>query len=238
MNDCSTTKLRCDVRYSLCISSDSDLTSRPTLTTSSAQLYSCPQRLISVAPDPPKRSNGWPVGCSESVCEPPQQGNTKQYEYDLQGVVSHMGSSMYSGHYVSDVFDQDNGKWYNYNDSYVEEVYAKTMIMGVLKCVCCQINVKKLLSGKQEAAYLIFFLRRDLKPVSTRHKLDGHAAFSTTNKPLSTSKHFASRSPQQSAKQHSWMDSVPATVKNSDQASPQPSSQKQIAHHSGALDGL
>ena len=65
--------------------------------------------------------------CADYVADPFAGGlcdseKQQDYDYDLQGVVSHVGSSIFAGHYVSDVYDQEAYRWHNYNDSYVEEV--------------------------------------------------------------------------------------------------------------------
>lgn len=105
-----------------------------------------------------------------NVCECQEEESDLQYSYDLQGVISHAGSSIYAGHYVSDVFDQDTGKWHNYDDSYVKEF-----------------NVKSLCTPqRQQSAYLIFFVRRDLKPIPTRSAIPSSKL--TTCSPTTPSK--------------------------------------------------
>jgi ubiquitin C-terminal hydrolase len=45
-------------------------------------------------------------------------------KYRLKAIVSHLGTTAYSGHYVADICDH-NGKWKIYDDSVVKEVEKK-----------------------------------------------------------------------------------------------------------------
>ena len=44
------------------------------------------------------------------------------YKYKLTGVITHLGESSMSGHFIAFCIDQTNKKWYKYNDSMVDEV--------------------------------------------------------------------------------------------------------------------
>ena len=44
------------------------------------------------------------------------------YKYKLTGVITHIGESSMSGHFIAFCIDQTNKKWYKYNDSMVDEV--------------------------------------------------------------------------------------------------------------------
>ena len=45
------------------------------------------------------------------------------YKYKLTGVITHLGESSMSGHFIAFCIDQTNKKWYKYNDSMVDEVF-------------------------------------------------------------------------------------------------------------------
>ena len=42
--------------------------------------------------------------------------------YKLIGVITHLGESSMSGHFIAFCKDPLNGKWYKYNDEIVDEV--------------------------------------------------------------------------------------------------------------------
>jgi ubiquitin C-terminal hydrolase len=44
------------------------------------------------------------------------------YKYKLTGVITHLGESSMSGHFIAFCIDQTNKKWYKYNDSMVDEI--------------------------------------------------------------------------------------------------------------------
>ena len=44
------------------------------------------------------------------------------YMYKLIGVITHLGESSMSGHFIAYCKDPLNGKWYKYNDAIVDEV--------------------------------------------------------------------------------------------------------------------
>ena len=44
------------------------------------------------------------------------------YMYNLIGVITHLGESSMSGHFIAYCKDPLNGKWYKYNDAIVDEV--------------------------------------------------------------------------------------------------------------------
>jgi ubiquitin C-terminal hydrolase len=47
-------------------------------------------------------------------------------EYDLVGVVNHMGS-LNGGHYVADARNRDSGQWNNFNDSHVRSTSSRAL---------------------------------------------------------------------------------------------------------------
>ena len=54
-----------------------------------------------------------------------QKRNSKmrdQYGYQLIGVVSHVGNTLHSGHYISDAFDFERQTWFTYNDIQVSSI--------------------------------------------------------------------------------------------------------------------
>ncbi|KAF6091755.1 ubiquitin specific peptidase 26 [Phyllostomus discolor] len=59
-----------------------------------------------------------------------QKRNSKmrdQYAYRLIGVVSHIGSTLHSGHYISDAFDFERQAWFTYNDMQVSSIQEALM---------------------------------------------------------------------------------------------------------------
>ncbi|KAM5290982.1 LOW QUALITY PROTEIN: ubiquitin carboxyl-terminal hydrolase 26 [Glossophaga mutica] len=59
-----------------------------------------------------------------------QKRNSKmrdQYAYRLIGVVSHLGNTPHSGHYISDAFDFERQAWFTYNDMQVSSIQETVM---------------------------------------------------------------------------------------------------------------
>ena len=52
--------------------------------------------------------------------QPNQQ--TQDQSYNLIGIVSHLGDSINSGHYVTDFFNKKSNKWKTYDDNKVESI--------------------------------------------------------------------------------------------------------------------
>eukprot|EP00929_Paragymnodinium_shiwhaense_P013945 TRINITY_DN121797_c0_g1_i1.p1 TRINITY_DN121797_c0_g1~~TRINITY_DN121797_c0_g1_i1.p1 ORF type:complete len:984 (+),score=216.28 TRINITY_DN121797_c0_g1_i1:101-2953(+) len=75
------------------------------------------------------------------------QKNGSPQIYDCLAVSKHMGG-LGGGHYVAYARNSENGKWYYYNDSSVTEVDAATV------------------AEDQVGAYVLFYLRRDLRPAA------------------------------------------------------------------------
>ena len=50
------------------------------------------------------------------------ENNESGYMYNLIGVITHLGESSMSGHFIAYCKDPLNGKWYKYNDAIVDEV--------------------------------------------------------------------------------------------------------------------
>eukprot|EP00927_Polykrikos_kofoidii_P031448 TRINITY_DN27036_c0_g2_i1.p1 TRINITY_DN27036_c0_g2~~TRINITY_DN27036_c0_g2_i1.p1 ORF type:complete len:943 (+),score=177.45 TRINITY_DN27036_c0_g2_i1:22-2829(+) len=85
-----------------------------------------------------------------------------EHVYDLVGVSKHIGG-LGGGHYVAYSRSSENGKWYYFNDASVTEVSAATV------------------AEDQVGAYVLFYLRRDHRPVkwgppqSSSHKVTTEA---------------------------------------------------------------
>jgi len=50
-----------------------------------------------------------------------EHSSVKRANYSLFGITHHAGS-LYGGHYISEVLNQADGKWYNCNDSHVSRI--------------------------------------------------------------------------------------------------------------------
>jgi ubiquitin carboxyl-terminal hydrolase 48 len=48
----------------------------------------------------------------------------EEYMYDLRAVLIHRGDSAYSGHYIAHVYQEDNTRWYKFNDRVVHPLDA------------------------------------------------------------------------------------------------------------------
>ena len=72
---------------------------------------------------------------------------TNDYTYRLVGVVSHLGETTQSGHYVSDVFSDDQGRWYHYDD----------------KQVSCIDEASSMQKRHQRNGYIFFYLQSNLR---------------------------------------------------------------------------
>jgi len=70
--------------------------------------------------------------------------------YDLYAVVNHLGGTLNSGHYIADCYDEENGSWYNFNDTTVTKVV----------CADDAALKKRLCSGNN---YVLFYKRRGFK---------------------------------------------------------------------------
>ncbi|KAL7875098.1 hypothetical protein SRHO_G00060680 [Serrasalmus rhombeus] len=62
--------------------------------------------------------------------------------YRLHGVVSHLGNSLDSGHYISDVAEGEGDSWLTFNDSEVSHM-----------------NESAVLKRRAKTAYLLFYVR-------------------------------------------------------------------------------
>ena len=69
----------------------------------------------------------------------------KNNTYRLVGVVSHLGGTTHSGHYVSDVYSVERGQWFHYNDHRVNRV-----------------DEADVLSESHQSGYLFFYLHKDM----------------------------------------------------------------------------
>ncbi len=69
-----------------------------------------------------------------------QVSNAPPKKYRLLGIVSHMGDSSDTGHYISDVFDCKGKEWKSYNDSAVKKV-RETCIGQSYSCWLLVIHV-------------------------------------------------------------------------------------------------
>ena len=69
----------------------------------------------------------------------------KNNTYRLVGVVSHLGGTTHSGHYVSDVYSVERGQWFHYNDHRVNRV-----------------DEADVLSESHQSGYLFFYLHKEM----------------------------------------------------------------------------
>lgn len=81
-------------------------------------------KLDSLVPAMGDGGDGGPPGAQPDFVPAPEQ--TAPFEYDLYGVVNHMGS-LSSGHYTSLVRDKMGGGWREFDDSKVTKV-AEEMV--------------------------------------------------------------------------------------------------------------
>ena len=58
--------------------------------------------------------------------------NSQSYVYDLYGVANHSGSSR-GGHYTASIKNA-NGKWYEFNDTFVKEIRSDNIISPKSYC--------------------------------------------------------------------------------------------------------
>ncbi|KAK0133810.1 Ubiquitin carboxyl-terminal hydrolase 37 [Merluccius polli] len=70
-----------------------------------------------------------------------------QTTYCLSGIVSHLGESINTGHYISDIVEEQGGGWLTFNDSRVE----KTAEPAVLK-------------AREQTAYILFYVLWRVRP--------------------------------------------------------------------------
>jgi ubiquitin carboxyl-terminal hydrolase 4/11/15 len=75
----------------------------------------------------------------------PGVGRSPETLYDLYAVVHHLGA-LSGGHYVASVCSEKDGKWRIFNDAQVTEVCSKDIV--------------------DASAYILFYLRRDMKNVA------------------------------------------------------------------------
>lgn len=75
----------------------------------------------------------------------PADGRSPETLYDLYAVVHHLGA-LSGGHYVASVRSEKDGKWRIFNDAQVTEVCSKDIV--------------------DASAYILFYLRRDMKNVA------------------------------------------------------------------------
>ncbi|PKK80900.1 cysteine proteinase [Rhizophagus irregularis] len=80
--------------------------------------------------------------------------NVNEIQYDLSAIVIHSGSSAEYGHYYTYAKDEDDDKWYNYNDSYV--------ITSSLSRIISEGK-----DFKSDTPYLLFFKQKNIN----NHKL-------------------------------------------------------------------
>lgn len=73
--------------------------------------------------------------------------NKEKAVYDLMAVSKHMGG-LGGGHYVAYGRSSENGKWYYYNDSSVNEATPEEV------------------ANDQVGAYVLFYMRRDRRPIA------------------------------------------------------------------------
>ncbi|GET01345.1 ubiquitin carboxyl-terminal hydrolase 38 [Rhizophagus clarus] len=76
-------------------------------------------------------------------------GNVNEVQYDLSAIVIHSGSSAEYGHYYTYAKDEEDGKWYNYNDSYVN-TSSLSRIISEGK------------DFKSDTPYLLFFQQKNI----------------------------------------------------------------------------
>lgn len=69
------------------------------------------------------------------------KANDISTQYDLCGVINHYGSLTY-GHYVSNVKNPYNHRWYKYDDHYRHEIQESQI--------------------SKESAYILFYIRKDI----------------------------------------------------------------------------
>ncbi|XP_037002241.2 LOW QUALITY PROTEIN: ubiquitin carboxyl-terminal hydrolase 26 [Artibeus jamaicensis] len=77
-----------------------------------------------------------------------QKRNSKmrdRYAYQLIGVVSHLGNSLHSGHYISDAFDFERQAWFTYNDMQVSSIQEALM-----------------LKARLHTGYIFFYMHNDI----------------------------------------------------------------------------
>lgn len=82
--------------------------------------------------------------------------------YDLYGVVNHSGTLSF-GHYTAQCFNEAEGKWFNYDDSYVSEIKPGGYYTGA-GMEQLQMDERFLTSEiVTPRAYLLFYKRRGFR---------------------------------------------------------------------------
>jgi ubiquitin C-terminal hydrolase len=56
-------------------------------------------------------------------------GHEDEAAYDLRAVLYHRGGSAHAGHYVADVWDEDAGEWFEFDDTDVVRRTVRSWVM-------------------------------------------------------------------------------------------------------------
>ena len=82
----------------------------------------------------------------------------EKMNYVLTGILIHSGSSLQSGHYYSLIIDQDNGKWYQFNDNNITEFN----IERDLEKECFGLKETNEREQFGRTAYLLFYTKKSM----------------------------------------------------------------------------
>ncbi|GAA5968088.1 hypothetical protein JCM11641_003725 [Rhodosporidiobolus odoratus] len=118
------------------------------------------------------------------------QGSRDEVWYDLKGVLMHKGTSTHSGHYVAQVYDETEGKWFLFDDesvSPIEDLNAPTIhdedgdpvIAKKRPATGFTRDTKGNILPKSKDAYMLVYIRRET--VASEAAASSAAASSSAN---------------------------------------------------------
>ena len=80
----------------------------------------------------------------------------EKMNYELTGILVHSGSNLQSGHYYSFIKDQENDKWYKFNDSEISEYNINKDLEKE-----CFGNIDNKINQFGKGAYLLFYTKKE-----------------------------------------------------------------------------
>jgi ubiquitin carboxyl-terminal hydrolase 47 len=84
-----------------------------------------------------------------------------EYVYELYSILIHSGSAM-GGHYYAYIKSFEDGKWYNFNDSSVEEIKEGNV----------NDEIQKMYGGNPTSAYMLQYRQYDHSQVEDESKMN------------------------------------------------------------------
>ena len=79
----------------------------------------------------------------ESQKESDKQNEPYQYQnYNIMGIVNHLGNSINSGHYTTDILNEKSKNWQNYDDNNVKKM-----------------SQDEVLKNRKNTLYILFFIQ-------------------------------------------------------------------------------